>query len=84
MQRARGTYDSHMSTIAHQSVNLIMDRFQTVICAWRVRDPALVTKMFEFPVHLKDVHKPLTVGGLRLKDLSRHCVITTGSRRCFR
>ena len=47
------TYDGHVSAVTHKTVDLVMERFKTVVGAGLVGFPALITKMLKFVVDLQ-------------------------------
>ena len=42
------TYDRHVTAIADKTMDLVMKGLKTVITAWRIGDPARITKLFKF------------------------------------
>lgn len=47
------TYNGHVPAVTHKTMDLIMERFKTVIGAGLVGFPALITKMLKFVVDLQ-------------------------------
>ena len=64
-----------MTAIADEAMDLVVEGLKTVIATWRIRDPARVTKLLKFAEGLQYIHKSLTVGRLRSKQLRCYIVI---------
>lgn len=59
-------------------MDLVVQGFQTIVISGLIRDPALISKIIEVPISLKEVHESLAIRRLRLKDLSSHVIVAAG------
>ena len=78
-----GTYDGHVTAVTHKTMDLVMERFKTVVGAGLVGFPALVTKMLEFVVDLQQIHKSLAVRRLGLDHLGCYRIVAARSTLSF-
>ena len=69
-----------MTSVSDQTMNLIMERLQTIVASRLLRDPSLIAETVVGRVRLQKVHETLAVRALGLQQLLPDCRVATG---CF-